>query len=76
MFVSEQNDKTALFQREFYIIYELSTKVFVGINVMKPEGMAIGFATGIITIGICQIRILIVEIIKSNRTNAAVFCNK
>ena len=39
MYIADKGGKTALIRREFHIINNLSAKILVGINIIKPEGI-------------------------------------
>ena len=54
MYLQSSNSNTALINREFYIISNLTAKVLIGIDIMKPKGIVIDLGTNIMKIGACK----------------------
>ena len=55
MYVSnEDGSKVALIRREIYIVDDLSVKAFIGIDIMKLEGIILDINKDLATIGSCN----------------------
>ena len=68
---------TAVIKRELYIVDNLSTKVLIGINIIKPEGITIDLGKDIIKVSTCDDMEIPINIItKGPYINATVFSSK
>ena len=77
MYLQSSNSNTALINREFYIINNLTAKVLIGIDIMKPKGIVIDLGINIIKIGAYKDLLIPINIIsKGNRVNTTIFSRK
>ena len=66
--------RTALIEREFYIVDDLAAKVLIGVDILKPKGIVIDLDKNIIIIRLYQdLEVLINVSSKGSRINATVF---
>ncbi len=67
---------TALIEREFHIVNDLTAKALVGIDVMKPERIVLDLGKNIMTVGSCRdIEVPITSSSQRPQVRASVFSN-
>ena len=77
MYLQSSNGNTALIDREFHVIDNLTAKALIGIDIMKPEGMVIDLGTNIMKIGACKDLPIPIDITsKGARVNTTIFSRK
>ena len=68
---------TALIEREFHVVDNLTAKALVGIDIIKPEGIVIDPAKGLMTVCSCKnLEVAITSSSQRPQTKATVFSNK
>ena len=68
---------TILIKREFYIVEDLTVKVLIGIDIIKPEAMTVDLSQDLMRIGACEdIKVFIVITIRDSHTNVIIYSSK
>lgn len=73
MYISSNDNKIALIRREVHIVNDLSAKAFIGIDIMKLEGIILDINKDLVSIGSCQsLQVSMSMIAKGPRTDVVV----
>ena len=77
MYLQSSNSNIALIDREFHVIDNLTAKVLIGIDIMKPKGIAIDLGINIMKIGAYKDLLIPINITsKDTRVNTTIFSRK
>ena len=79
MYLPGNGRRVALIEREFHIVDELTAKALVGVDILKPENIAINLSCDSMTIGACDDIVVPITVHTRSpgpRTNATVFAQK
>ena len=77
MYLLSLTGKIALIDREFYVVDNLTAKVLIGIDIMKPKGIVIDLGMNIMKIGACKDLLIPIDVTsKGARVNTTIFSRK
>ena len=77
MYLLSPTGKTALIDREFHVVDNLTAKALIGIDIMKPKGIVIDLGMNIMKIGACKDLLIPIDVTsKGARVNTIIFSRK
>ena len=77
MYLPSPTGKTALIDREFHVVDNLTAKALIGIDIMKPKGIVIDLGMNIMKIGACKDLLIPIDVTsKGARVNTTIFSRK